>query len=89
MLILLERVAHLLGKPDELRNCLTVDALIPKFTFSGIDPTILANFTLLSWETTTPVDVYFGRGQEVLEERSPIKRKALEYRRLQHRENAA
>ena len=25
---------HLVGKPLDVRNCLTVDALIPKFTFS-------------------------------------------------------
>ena len=50
----LDRLDHLVGNPDELRNCLTVDALIPKFTFSGIEPTIFSNFLLFSWATTTP-----------------------------------
>ena len=52
--ILFDRLDHLVGRPDALRNCLTVDALIPKFTFSGIEPLSFANFILFSWETTTP-----------------------------------
>ena len=52
--IFLDFLDHLVGRPDALRNCLTVDALIPKFMFSGIDPDCLANFILLSCETTTP-----------------------------------
>ena len=39
MLILLGLSDRLLRNPDELRNCLMVNALIPKFTFSGIDLT--------------------------------------------------
>ena len=37
-----------MGSPDAFRNCLTVDALIPKFTFSGIEPVAFANFILFS-----------------------------------------
>ena len=40
--------------PLVLRNCLTVDALIPKLTFSGNEPMDLANLNLFNWETTTP-----------------------------------
>jgi len=46
--ILLVRLDHLVGSPEEVRNCLTVDALIPKFTFSGSDPIAFATFSLLS-----------------------------------------
>ena len=42
----LERLDHLVGRPLDLRNCLTVDALMPKFTFSGIEPVIFANLSL-------------------------------------------
>ncbi len=31
-----------------------MDALIPKFTFSGNEPIALAAFSLSSWEITTP-----------------------------------
>lgn len=37
----------------------------------------------------TPADVYFGRGQSILQQRERIKRKTLETRRLQHRKSAA
>ena len=33
------------GNPAEVRNCLTVDALIPKFSFSGSDPIAFATFS--------------------------------------------
>jgi hypothetical protein len=49
-----DRLDHLVVNPDALRNCLTVDALIPKLTFSGIDPVTFANLILFSCETTTP-----------------------------------
>ena len=51
---------HFVGNPDEVRNCLTVDALIPKFTFSGNEPDILANFILFNWEITTPTTFPFS-----------------------------
>ena len=35
VVILLDFFDHLVGSPEAVRNCLTVDALIPKFTFSG------------------------------------------------------
>jgi putative transposase len=35
-----------------------------------------------------PANVYFGRGQEILEERRRIKRQALEHQRLLHRKIA-
>ena len=44
----LNSLDHLVVSPDAVRNCLTVDALIPKFTFSGIDPISFANFILFS-----------------------------------------
>ena len=50
----LVRLDHLVGNPDELKNWRTVDALIPKFTFSGIEPIIFSNFLLFSCATTTP-----------------------------------
>ena len=37
----------------------------------------------------TPADVYFGRGQAILNQRERIKRKTIETRRLHHREYAA
>ena len=37
----------------------------------------------------TPADVYFGRGQTILEQRDRIKRKTIETRRLHHRKVAA
>ena len=37
----------------------------------------------------TPADVYFGRGQSILQRRERIKSKTIETRRLQHRKNAA
>jgi transposase InsO family protein len=37
----------------------------------------------------TPADVYFGRGQAILEQRERIKRKTIETRRLHHRKVAA
>jgi len=37
----------------------------------------------------TPADVYFGRGQTILQKRERIKRKTFEQRRLQHRKSAA
>ena len=38
-----------------------------------------------SLENLTPADVYFGRGQVILDRRRRIKRKTLEHRRLLHR----
>jgi len=37
----------------------------------------------------TPADVYFGRGQTILEQRERIKRKTIQTRRLHHRQVAA
>ena len=37
----------------------------------------------------TPADVYFGRGPTILLQRERIKRKTIEFRRLQHRKAAA
>ena len=37
----------------------------------------------------TPADVYFGRGQAILQQRERIKRKTIETRRLQHHKFAA
>ena len=37
----------------------------------------------------TPADVYFGRGQAILNQRERIKRKTIETRRLHHRKHAA
>ena len=42
---------HFVGRPLDVRNCLTVDALIPKFTFSGRDPIALAILSLFNWAT--------------------------------------
>ena len=42
------------GSPLDIRNCLTVEALMPKFTFSGNEPMALAIFSLSSCEMTTP-----------------------------------
>ena len=36
-----------------------------------------------------PADVYFGRGQAILNQRERIKRKTIETRRLHHRKHAA
>jgi hypothetical protein len=38
-----------------------------------------------SLSNLTPADVYFGRGQAILEERRRIKEKTIQSRRLQHR----
>jgi putative transposase len=37
----------------------------------------------------TPADVYFGRGQAILNQRERIKRKTMKTRRLQYRKYAA
>jgi len=42
-----------------------------------------------SLNNLTPADVYFGRGQSILNNRERIKRKTIEKRRLQHRKAAA
>ena len=42
-----------------------------------------------SLNNLTPADVYFGRGHTILLERERIKRKTIEYRRLQHRNAVA
>jgi hypothetical protein len=38
-----------------------------------------------SLSNLTPADVYFGRGQAILEERKRIKEKTIQSRRLEHR----
>ncbi len=42
-----------------------------------------------SLSNLTPVDVNFGRGQSILEQRERIKRKTIQQRRLQHQKPAA
>ena len=42
-----------------------------------------------SLQNLTPADVYFGRGQSILQQRERIKRKTIETRRLLHRKSAA
>lgn len=42
-----------------------------------------------SLQNHTPADVYFGRGQTILNQRERIKRKTIETRRLLHRKSAA
>jgi putative transposase len=42
-----------------------------------------------SLNNLTPADVYFGRGQTILEERERIKRQTIQTRRLQHQLKAA
>jgi len=42
-----------------------------------------------SLSNLTPVDVYFGRGQSILEKRRGTKLRTLKHRRLQHRTQAA
>ena len=42
-----------------------------------------------SLKNLTPADVYFGRGQTILQMRERIKRKTIQNRRLQHQRNAA
>ena len=42
-----------------------------------------------SLQNLTPADVYFGRGQTILQQRERIKRKTIGHRRLQHRNAAA
>ncbi|MBL4874392.1 MAG: IS3 family transposase, partial [Rhodobacteraceae bacterium] len=42
-----------------------------------------------SIQNLTPADVYFGRGQAILNQRERIKRKTMQTRRLQHRKVAA
>lgn len=42
-----------------------------------------------SLNNLTPADVYFGRGQSILEKRRKIKLKTLRHRRLQHQQQAA
>ena len=42
-----------------------------------------------SLNNVTPSDVYFGRDKSILQQRERIKRKALEARRLHHRQHAA
>ena len=42
-----------------------------------------------SLDNLTPADVYFGRGQAILEQRERIKQNTIESRRLHHRKAAA
>ena len=42
-----------------------------------------------SLKNLTPADVYFGRGETILQRRERIKRKTIEQRRLHHRKLAA
>jgi putative transposase len=42
-----------------------------------------------SLNNLTPADVYFGRGQQILEERVRIKKLTIQSRRLQHQLKAA
>jgi len=42
-----------------------------------------------SLQNLTPADVYFGRGQSILNKRKRIKEKTLKQRRLQHQQRAA
>jgi putative transposase len=42
-----------------------------------------------SLKNLTPADVYFGRGQAILEQQERIKQKTIEKRRLQFRKQAA
>jgi transposase InsO family protein len=42
-----------------------------------------------SLNNVTPADAYFGRAQYIIKQRERIKRKTIEYRRLQHRKIAA
>ena len=42
-----------------------------------------------SLANVTPADVYFGRAKAIIKQREKIKRKTIEYRRLQHRKLAA
>ena len=42
-----------------------------------------------SLNNLTPADVYFGRGQQILEERERIKKLTIQSRRLQHQLKAA
>lgn len=42
-----------------------------------------------SLNNLTPADVYFGRGQAILEEREKIKKRTIQNRRLQHQLKAA
>jgi hypothetical protein len=52
LVIGLERFDRLVVSPVEERNCLTVDALISKFTFSGIEPVNFTNLSLFNWAIT-------------------------------------
>jgi len=42
-----------------------------------------------SLDNLTPADVYFGRGQAIIEERNRIKHQTIAKRRLQHQLHAA
>ena len=42
-----------------------------------------------SLSNVTPADAYFGRAEMIVKQRERIKRKTIEYRRLQHRKLAA
>ena len=42
-----------------------------------------------SLNNVTPADAYFGRADAIIKQRERIKRKTIEYRRLQHRKLAA
>ena len=42
-----------------------------------------------SMNNVTPADVYFGRAKDILREQKTIKKQTIEYRRLQHKRQAA
>jgi hypothetical protein len=43
----------------------------------------------LSPNNVTPADAFFGRAQTIIQQRESIKRKTIEYRRLQNRKPSA
>jgi putative transposase len=64
--------------PADLRN--QIEAFVEHYNHQRYHESI---------QNLTPADVYFGRGQTILNQRERIKQKTMQMRRLQHRKAAA
>ncbi len=64
--------------PGDLRQ--QIDALVDHYNHRRYHESL---------QNLTPADVYFGRGQTILQQRERIKQKTIETQRLLHRKSAA
>jgi transposase InsO family protein len=72
-----------------LKNCVSLEHYYLSGDLEQSVREFVANYTQQRYHESlsnlTPADVYFGRGQAILEERRSIKEKTTQSKRLQHR----